>query len=199
MTFHYLKHILFLLLSAITLTVSAANIGKATLDNGTIVLLHDDYTWEYVAINAVADKKDTALADITIPTHVTPSNPASATEDKSSLLHSGLLHTAVKNDVKVTYTDAVWREQSVGLTFGLSSNNDDGVVIVKVIVTFFDDNAKKLTERTINIWQASYRLPDTYLRKGEPRESRVIWIDGVDKANWSNQLLSLKVVEVETR
>lgn len=196
MPFHYRQYTLFLLLSSVTLGLSAASIGTVTLDNGATVLLHDDHTWEYTAINtdALNETNKTIPSKMTDSNVVTPSNA-----DQASLLRSGLLNTAVKYGVKVTYSDSVWQDQALGLKFTLSSNNADGVVIVKVAVSFYDDNGNKITEKTINVWQASYRLPDTYLRKGEPKSSRVVWIDGINKADWTNKLLSLKVIEVETR
>ena len=196
MPFHYRQYTLFLLLSSVTLGLSAASIGTVTLDNGATVLLHDDHTWEYIAINtkALNETNKTIPSKMTDSNVVTPSNA-----DQASLLRSGLLNTAVKYGVKVTYSDSVWQDQALGLKFTLSSNNADGVVIVKVAVSFYDDNGNKITEKNINVWQASYRLPDTYLRKGEPKNSRIVWIDGINKANWTNKLLSLKVIEVETR
>ncbi|MEL0658703.1 DUF3157 family protein [Psychromonas arctica] len=201
MSSRYLQYTLFLLLSSVTLGSSAANLGTVTLDSGATVLLHDDYTWEYIAISTdnVEEANNTIPSDTIDSTAVTASNSVQASNNKSSLLHSGLLNTAVKYDVKVTYSDSVWRDQALGLKFILSSDNADGVVIVKVAISFYDDNANKITEKTVNVWQATFRLPETYLRKGEPRNSRVIWIDGIDKTNWTNKLLSLKVIEVETR
>lgn len=198
MPFRYLKHTAFLLLGSVTMGLSAANIGTVTLDSGATVLLHDDYTWEYIAINSDATKKATP-SDITALSAVNTASSEQVSKNDTSLLRSGLLNTAAKNDVKVTYSDAIWRDQELGLKFTLSSNNSDGVVIVKVAISFYDDNANKIIEETVNVWQASYRLPETYLRKGETRNSRVIWINGIDKANWTNKLLSLKVIEVETR
>ena len=202
MSLRYLQYSLFLLLASVTLGSSAANVSTVTLDNGATVLLHDDYTWEYIAINTdIVEEANNAIPsdDIVDLTAITASNSVQVSKNKSSLLHSGLLNTAVKYDVKVTYSDSVWRDQALGLKFILSSDNADGVVIVKVAVSFYDDNANKITEKIINVWQASYRLPDTYLRKGESRNSRIIWVDGIDKTNWTNKLLSLKVIEVETR
>lgn len=198
MPFRYLKHTAFLLLGSVTMGLSATNIGTVTLDNGATALLHDDYTWEYIAINSDATKK-AAPSDITALGAVNTTSSEQVSQNDTSLLRSGLLNTAAKNDVKVTYSEAVWRDQELGLKFTLSSNNSDGVVIVKVAISFYDDNANKIVEQTVNVWQASYRLPETYLRKGETRNSRVIWIEGINKKNWTNKLLSLKVVEVETR
>ena len=201
MPFHYLQYTLFLLLGSVTLELSAASIGTATLDNGAIISFHDDYTWEYVAISAdAADQVSKTISSNNINSNVvSPANSEQALKNRSSLLRSGLLNTSVKNDVKVTYSDSIWRDQSLGLKFILSSDNTDGVVIVKVVISFYDDKTNKITEQTVNVWQASYRLPETYLRKGDTRNSRIIWIDGIDKTSWTSKLLSLKVIEVETR
>jgi len=201
MHFRHLQHTLFILFSSASFGLSAASIGTVTLDNGATVQLNDDHTWEYIAVNT----EPTAKADNTIApaviasTTVIPASTEQTAKDKSSLVRSGLLNTAVKSDVKVTFSEATWREQSLGLKFALSSNNSEGVVIVKVAATFYDDEAKQISEKTFNVWQASYRLPNTYLRKGETRDSRIIWVDGIDKANWTDKLLSLKIVEIETR
>ncbi len=201
MPFHYLQYTLFLLLGSFTLGLSAASIGTVTLDNGAIISFHDDYTWEYVAISAdAAEQVSKTISSNNINSNVvSPANSEQALKNRSSLLRSGLLNTSVKNDVKVTYSDSIWRDQSLGLKFILSSDNTDGVVIVKVAISFYDDKTNKITEQTVNVWQASYRLPETYLRKGDTRNSRIIWVDGIDKTSWTNKLLSLKVIEVETR
>jgi hypothetical protein len=201
MPFHHLQKTLCLILGTVSFGVSAANIGTVTLDNGATVLLHDDYTWEYIAINTDADKANKAIPSGVIHKSVeSPSNLQQiSNNNETSLLRSGLLNSAVKNEVKVTYNDAVWRDDALGLTFKLSSENSQGVVVVQVAVSFYDDNANKISEQTIKVWQSSYRLPETYLRKGETRDSRVIWVEGIKKENWTNKLLSLKVVEVETR
>jgi len=201
MHFRHLQHTLFILFSSASFGLSAASIGTVTLDNGATVRLNDDHTWEYIAVNTeITTKADNTIAPAVIAsTTVIPASTEQTAKDKSSLVRSGLLNTAVKSDVKVTFSEATWREKSLGLKFALSSNNSEGVVIVKVAATFYDDEAKQISEQTFNVWQASYRLPNTYLRKGETRDSRIIWVDGIDKANWTDKLLSLKIVEIETR
>jgi len=201
MHFRHLQHTLFILFSSASFGLLAASIGTVTLDNGATVQLNDDHTWEYIAVKAeITTKADNTIAPAVIAsTAVIPASTEKTAKDKSSLVRSGLLNTAVKSDVKVTFSESTWRGQSLGLKFVLSSNNSEGVVIVKVAATFYDDEAKQVSEQTFNVWQASYRLPNTYLRKGETRDSRIIWVDGIDKANWTDKLLSLKIVEIETR
>lgn len=201
MFFHRPRYTLFLLLGSFSLGLPAANLETVTLENGATVLLHDDYTWEYIVVNTdTAEQANKMIPSDTIDSkELSPSNSNQASKSQFSLLRSGLLNTNVKNDVKVTYDNSTWQDQTLGLTFILSSNNADGVVLVKVAVSFYDDNAHKIAEKIINVWQASYRLPETYLRKGQSRNSRVIWIEGINKAKWTNKLLSLDVLEVNTR
>jgi len=49
------------------------------------------------------------------------------------------------------------------------------------------------------VWEAIFRMPETYLRKGEQRKSSVIWVEGIDKAQWQKQLINLKITEINSR
>jgi hypothetical protein len=42
-------------------------------------------------------------------------------------------------------------------------------------------------------------MPETYLRNGQHRQSDTIWVEGVNKQQWQKQLISLKIVEIESR
>ncbi|MFV0508580.1 MAG: DUF3157 family protein, partial [Shewanella algae] len=50
----------------------------------------------------------------------------------------------------------------------------------------------------LQVWRAIKRMPETYLRKGQQRQSSVIWVEGVDKNLWQKQLLNLKITELDT-
>lgn len=65
--------------------------------------------------------------------------------------------------------------------------------------SFFADDGSLLKTEKLGVWKAIFRMPETYLRKGEQRKSRVIWIEGVDKNRWQKQLLNLKITEIESR
>jgi hypothetical protein len=187
----YLKRTTLVLLSLICFNVLAVDIATITLKNGATVILQDDFTWEYAVINPV---KSQSTEDKNINTV-----DNSSTMNQNDLLRFGLLTSAAKSDVKVAYTSSIWRDQELGLKFKLTSSNAEGVVVVNTNITFYDDNGRELTQQKINVWQASYRQPETYLRKEQTRDSKIIWIQGIDKQHWKNKLLSLKVIEVKTR
>lgn len=191
MFFSYLKYTTLMLLSTICFNVSATEMATVTLKNGATVILQDDFTWEYAVISPV---KSQSTADKKMDV-----SNNSNTINKNDLLQFGLLTSAAKNNVKVTHTSAIWRDQELGLKFKLASTNTDGVVVVAINITFYDDTGRELKQQTLNVWQASYRQPETYIRNGQTRESNTTWIQGIDKQHWKNKLLSIKVIEVKTR
>lgn len=212
MFFSYFKRsslALLCILCILSFNAISAEIATITLENGATVVLQDDFTWEYVAVlptKAISDKKVEAITPAVASKAVNKTSNATTTAiksekamDQNALLQSGLLTSAALNNVKVSYTDATWRDDELGLKFDVSSNNSDGVVVVEVEVTFYNDSGRKFGQQTVKAWQANYRQPETYIRKGQTRESRTVWLEGIDKQQWKNKLLSLKVIEVKTR
>lgn len=187
----------------------ADDIATVTLENGAKVVLKDDFTWEYVlieqapAVVAAPAVKPTATATVAAPTvkstsDVVPPQPVKVMTS-SKLIQAGLLSSAAKDGVKVSYKKAQWRGDELGLDFELTSKNSEGVVIVEAEVTFYGDNGREMETQIIKPWIASYRVADTYLRKGQTRNSRTIWLEGIDKSRWTKEMLSIRVIEVETR
>ena len=71
--------------------------------------------------------------------------------------------------------------------------------MIELEVSLFADSGALIKRETVKVWQAVFRMPDTYLRKGQTRESRVLWIEDIDKAQWTKQLMSLKMKEMDSR
>jgi hypothetical protein len=165
-----------LLLLALSINVQAADIGKFTLENGAKVILNDDFTWEYVVVEANTQ----TLAPIV-------------------LAKPELLTSTAKDGIKVSLASSVWDGERLGLTFDLSSTSSDHIVLVEVAAKFYSDSGQALKTETLEAWKASFRLPETYLRKGEQRQSRTQWVEGIDKSQWQKQLLHLSISELKSR
>jgi hypothetical protein len=163
-------------LLALTMTTQAADIGQFTLENGAKVVLKDDFTWEYLVIEQATQ----TLAPVV-------------------LAQPELLTTTAKDGIKVSLASSVWDGDRLGLTFDLSSSSSDHIVLVEVIAKFFSDSGQVLKTETLEAWKATFRLPETYLRKGEQRQSRTLWVEGVDKSQWQKQLLQLNISELNSR
>ncbi len=185
----------------------ADDVATVTLENGAKVVLKDDFTWEYVLIDQAPSQPTPIAENSTVQTPQVQAPQAAAPQPpntpkvmtSANLIQAGLLSSAAKDGVKVSFKNAKWRGDELGLDFELSSKNSQGVVIVEAQVTFYGDNGREMDTQIIKPWIASYRIADTYLRKGQTRPSRTIWVEGIDKSRWSKQMLSIRILEVETR
>ncbi|WP_420804962.1 DUF3157 family protein [Shewanella piezotolerans] len=189
----------------------ADEVARVTLENGATVKLNDDFTWEYIILESQA-KPDTVVP-VTLPAtvaavsenaapSVTPTTPIANTEalTSSAIAQSALLKSTAKSGVKVSFLDSQWDDDGrLGLTFELSSNSSEHYVMIELEVSLFADSGALIKKETVKVWQAVFRMPDSYLRKGQTRESRVLWIEGIDKAQWTKQLMSLKMKEMDSR
>ncbi|MGO2509481.1 MAG: DUF3157 family protein [Vibrio hibernica] len=212
-----------LLFMPVSTMAATTQVGTFTLENGTQVVLNDDFTWEYVLTQNVP-AKITAMpevskqAELTQPAAMTSSvaattgaksNVTVATENRPTLAvtetlttkamtSTELLGKTAKNGIAVSLAQAKWDGDKLGLIFTLESSNSDSMVRVLVDAHFYNDQGVKLNQQELPIWQAIKRMPETYLRKGDKRQSKVIWVEGIDKKQWKKQLLILKITELDT-
>ena len=186
----------------------AAELTTITLDNGAKVKLNDDFTWEYVILELKPSVPEVVIAaspavsssqatQITAPATVITSTP---TLTANAMSQAALLKMTAKDGVKVSFLNSQWDEDGrLGLTFDLASTSSEHYVLIELDVTLFDDTGKLLKTETIKVWRAIFRMPDTYLRKGQQRESKVFWIEGVNPKTWTKELMSLKIGEMDSR
>ncbi|WP_445776839.1 DUF3157 family protein [Shewanella sp.] len=205
----------------LTPAAMAADVAVITLENGANVRLKDDFTWEYIItetvsapttinVPAIATKvADTSVANISAnaaqqTNTVTPTVAASVTDSTTRLTASAmaqpeLLASTTKEGIKITLADTKWKGDKLGLVFDFDSTSNEHVTIVEVEVSFYDDNGALLKTEKLEAWEAIFRMPETYLRKGQHRQSPVLWVEGVNQQQWQKQLISLKIVEIESR
>ncbi|MCU7994196.1 DUF3157 family protein [Shewanella glacialipiscicola] len=184
-------------------SVMAADVANITLDNGAQVRLKDDFTWEYVltqtqaAPNALATDAviDSSSSVASLPSAATPVTTLTAT----AIAQPELLGSTAKDGIKVSFAEAQWKENKLGLNFELASTSNKHVTLVEVEASFFSDNGTLLKTEKLAVWEAIFRMPETYLRKGEQRKSSLLWVEGIDKAQWQKQLINLKITEINSR
>ena len=198
----------------------AEEVARVTLENGATVKLNDDFTWEYVILESQI-KPDTAVP-VTLPASVStiaavesldpavtkasttavPTTLPATTETltSSAIAQSALLKSTAKGGVKVSFLDSQWDDDGrLGLTFELNSNSPEHYVMIELEVSLFADSGALIKKETVKVWQAIFRMPDTYLRKGQTRDSRVFWIEDLDPKLWTKELMSLKMGEMDSR
>ena len=194
----------------LTSSVMAADVANITLENGAQVRLKDDFTWEYVitetkaapnalAATAVASASSNVAsvpsAAVTTQTVAAPVTTLTAT----AITQPELLGSTAKDGIKVSFAEGQWKGDKLGLSFDLASTSNEHVTLVEVEASFFADNGTLLKTEKLEVWEAIFRMPETYLRKGEQRKSSVIWVEGIDKAQWQKQLINLKITEINSR
>ncbi len=145
-----------------------------------------------VDINSI--KKDQASTSVAIEQK---QSPTIVTNPKSQWL--SLNDVTQKNDVNVKLLSTQWENGRLGLIFELASQSPDNYVTIDLAVSLFSDSGELLKEDHINVWQATFRLPDSYLRKGQVRESRIFWFSGINKEQWTKQLININIEKMESR
>lgn len=195
------KYILFLATLLTLLLPSQSSLAQTvadiTLKNGAKVRLNDDFTWEYVILKTPENPKKTTIA--TSKESVPPTLATTPQLNEYTLNQSELLKSTTKEGVNVSILNTQWKKDQLGVQFELTSNSDKHYVLVALEVRIFNDNGTLIQTDEFNVWQATFRLPETYLRRNETRKSRVFWINGINKAQWTKQLMSLKITELTSR
>ncbi|MGS0677446.1 DUF3157 family protein [Shewanella sp. 125m-1] len=175
-----------------------ATVGAAAIADSTAVAKSAAVAGSATAVeNTTATKNATRATTAAVPTTL-PANTETLTSN--AIAQSELLKSTAKSGVKVSLLNSQWDDDGrLGLTFDLSSNSPEHYVMIQLEISLFADSGALIKKETVKVWQAIFRIPDTYLRKGQTRDSRVFWVEGIDKAQWSKQLMSLKIGEMDSR
>ncbi|MGL4712878.1 MAG: DUF3157 family protein [Shewanella sp.] len=191
----------------LTSSVMATDVANITLENGAQVRLKDDFTWEYVITETKATPNILTVTAVTTavnaPIIANSTTATTATEittlTANAIARPELLGSTAKDGIKASFSDSQWKGDKLGLRFELASTSSEHVTSVEVEASFFADNGTLLKSEKLKLWTAIFRMPETYLRNGEQRKSRMIWVEGIDKNQWHKQLINLKVTEIESR
>lgn len=141
-----------------------------------------------------------AAQTVAMPTAPTVNTQVATTRlTAAALAQPELLGSTAKDGIKITLADTQWKDNELGLVFDFDSTSDEHVTVVNVEASFFNDQGGLIKTETIEAWEAIFRMPETYLRKGQHRQSPVLWVEGINQQQWQQKLISLKIVEIESR
>jgi hypothetical protein len=178
---------------------AATELTRIVLEDGTEVVLNDDFTWQYVLLNqpkadanTATETKTASLSPQEVPEIVPQLTPA-------AMANTALMTTNVSQGVRVTFKSASWDDSELGFDFDIENNSSVTVLKVTIAATLFDDSGNKMTTSEFDVWQAQNRLPETYLRKGQQRVSRTFKLDDIKASQWQKQFISFTIIAVETR
>lgn len=166
-------------------SAAATELTRVVLEDGTEVVLNDDFTWQYVLL--------------TVPDSESGTAPLASQLTPAVMANSALMTTSVSQGVRVSFKSASWDNDELGLDFSIDNTSSLTVLKVTIAATLFDDSGNKIITTEFNVWQATNRLPETYLRKGQQRVSRTFKLDDINPTQWQKQFISLTIIAVETR
>ncbi|MBE2169460.1 MULTISPECIES: DUF3157 family protein [unclassified Cobetia] len=125
--------------------------------------------------------------------------PDSASRLNSSALANPRLLSEGHRDGLVARLSSVSEEDDEALLqFSLDNTAGQSVIGVQARLRLYADDGHLLATREVPLWVGEYRLPQTYLRPGQTRDSREVRVS-LPEGEWSRQLVRVEVTEVEFR
>ncbi|WP_375058290.1 DUF3157 family protein [Zobellella sp. DQSA1] len=149
-------------LLAALFTISAGASQLVVLPDGRQAVLHDDFTWAYVA---PADQADSPLP---LPPPQMPARVLVEPGADKNLLQLG------KGGIEVLLQPARYHRERLIIPVRLANQSGKSVVSVVVRLRLTDTDGRTLTEGEHRLWAAVKRLPDSYLRPGSSQAGKDI-------------------------
>ncbi|WP_445398910.1 DUF3157 family protein [Zobellella sp. An-6] len=143
-------------------TISAWASQLVVLPDGRQAVLHDDFTWSYVA---PADQADLPLP---LPPPATPAGVLVEPGTDKNLLQLD------KGGIEVLLQPARYHREHLIIPVRLANQSGKSVVSVVVRLRLTDVDGRTLAEGEHRLWTAIKRLPESYLRPGSSQEGKDI-------------------------
>ncbi|MDP5255650.1 MULTISPECIES: DUF3157 family protein [unclassified Vibrio] len=185
------------LLVAALFSTSSFSAQKATLDDGTTVILNPDFTWHYpqaphgdASHGAIAPEKNTTAPPVPLKTLPSPRYiDINLKQDKPiyQLSHAG---------VDLVLGKADYRDGKLWVPTAISNQSQDPVIKMSINIEIQDSQGQPLIKQTRAVWQAIKRLPDTYLRTQSSKPGIELSFDVPPLPNYR---LLVTVDQLETR
>jgi len=198
-----------------------------TLDSGVKILLKPDHSWEYqldevqaASAPATQPSVEAGAGSALVPTStavpvtaaVAPAGdsaspsasasniaPDSASRlDSSALANPRLLSEGHRDGLVARLSSVSEEDDEALLQFSLDNTAGQSVIGVQARLRLYADDGHLLATREVPLWVGEYRLPQTYLRPGQTRDSREVRVS-LPEGEWSRQLVRVEVTEVEFR
>ncbi|WP_417347387.1 DUF3157 family protein [Ferrimonas sp.] len=187
-----------------------------TLEDGRKVILHDDFTWQYLAPEA--PKADDAAEAQQLPAKpqapvaatAVPALPKAAAQPKTKAMPKKPLSSGVivrpgeAKDVMQLSDYAVdallgrarYEGGELIIPTAVTNQGREAIIEVDVHVTVMDEFGQILGQDTLPMWRSIKRMADTYLRPGASEEGLDLRMEVEQREVYQ---LKVEIAEVETR
>lgn len=207
------------LLIGLTMTAMASSAMAApkvaTLEDGRQVILHDDFTWQYVVpveqrqhpeskpVESSATSTPVKAAPVVAAPVSAPiaAVPVAAVPVKTTAQGVKVVPGANKNvqqlsrsGVDVLLRPASYRNGELVIPTSLTNQGTESVVLVEMQVRLRDEKGQELAQLKDKIWTSVKRMPETYFRPKTQREGKELKVS-VPKAE--SYIIEAVIIEVE--
>lgn len=118
--------------------------------------------------------------------------------NRSALANPRLLSEGHRDGLVARLSSVSEEDDEALLQFSLDNTAGQSVIGVQARLRLYADDGHLLATREVPLWVGEYRLPQTYLRPGQTRDSREVRVS-LPEGEWSRQLVRVEVTEVEFR
>ncbi|TCN75064.1 uncharacterized protein DUF3157 [Vibrio crassostreae] len=169
----------YLLIASALLSSSAFADQMVTLQDGKLVLLKDDFTWQYMAqkqAEEVATTSEIAVPVAAVPVVAVPvtTNTRGTTivvnNKKPSLQLS-------QSGVDVVLGASRYEGGKLIIPTAITNQGTQAVILVSLNISVFTAEGTLLAEEEVAVWKSIKRMADTYLRPKTGEEGKLIKID----------------------
>ncbi|PSW04330.1 DUF3157 family protein [Photobacterium lipolyticum] len=181
------------------------------LQDGRQVVLHDDFTWQYVApviespkavgktqadVKVGTDSAKPAVMAIPVAT-ASPAGIPVATAQKAVRVELGVsknIQQLSKSGIDVLLQSARYENGELVIPTMLTNQGTGSVVSVVLKVKLMSENGRELASEDLPIWSSIKRVPETYFRPKTQQEGKPVKLP-VPEA--SAYFISAEIIEVE--
>ncbi|MBR9755078.1 DUF3157 family protein [Cobetia sp. 4B] len=118
--------------------------------------------------------------------------------NRSALANPRLLSEGHRDGLVARLSSVSEEDDEALLQFSLDNTAGQSVIGVQARLRLYADDGHLLATREVPLWVGEYRLPQTYLRPGQTRDSREVRVS-LPEGEWTRQLVRVEVTEVEFR
>jgi hypothetical protein len=170
--------------AAIPVTAAVAPVGSASVGSTPV---------DSASVRRGGDSSDS----IAVSSSARQAQPASRLND-SALANPQLLSEGHRDGLVARLAEVNVEDDEAVLRFELDNTAGQSIIGVQAKLRLYADDGRLLATREVPLWVGEYRLPQTYLRPGQTRDSREVRVT-VPEGEWSHKLVRVEVTEVEFR
>ena len=163
------KRYLLLLLSMMAANTFAAD-TVVTMKDGRKVVLHDDFTWEYVIPKVPSNIQSSKYDEQTKVPEIEAIPVISNERHRLAEIQLGTKHNLLQvsqSGVELLFKAAYYESGELVIPVNVTNNSKASVISVEVSYQLYDSQEQRLKQGEAKVWTSVKRLPDTYLRPGK--------------------------------